>query len=74
MRLFVRAYDDPTRGAATREMRKAAFQYTTDQDIAVMQRVQRGANAHGLPAGIHTRNLEQRVAHFERLWIEAMLG
>ena len=34
--------------------------------------VQRGLQAHGLPAGVHSSQLEARIAHFERLWAEAL--
>lgn len=72
LRLFVRSYDEPVRGQALRELRHQAFMRTTDQDIEVVRKVQRGVRAAGLPAGVHARELEARIAHFERLWAEAM--
>jgi phenylpropionate dioxygenase-like ring-hydroxylating dioxygenase large terminal subunit len=74
LRLFVRSFDDPANPAQQqlRELRKAAFQRTTDQDIAVVKTVQRGVRAAGLPAGVHARELEARIAHFERMWADAM--
>jgi nitrite reductase/ring-hydroxylating ferredoxin subunit len=71
--LFVRSYDDGTLPHLT-EFRKLAFQRTTDQDIAVVLRTQRGLHAHGLPAGIHASTLEQRIGHFERMWADAITG
>jgi phenylpropionate dioxygenase-like ring-hydroxylating dioxygenase large terminal subunit len=70
LRLFVRSYDvdDPP----FREFRKLAFQRTTDQDLVVVLRTQRGLQAHGLPPGVHAQTLEERIGHFERLWAEAM--
>jgi phenylpropionate dioxygenase-like ring-hydroxylating dioxygenase large terminal subunit len=72
LRLYVRSYDDPAQPPPLRELRQAAFRRTTDQDIAVVHKVQRGVRAAGLPAGIHARDLEARIAHFEHLWAAAM--
>ena len=72
LRLFVRSYDDQPDGSPLREFRRQAFMRTTDQDIAVVLRVQRGMRAHGLPAGVHSSQLEARIGHFERLWVDAL--
>jgi choline monooxygenase len=69
--LFVRSYDSGE-FAQLRDFRKAAFQRTTDQDIAVVLRTQRGLQAIGLPAGVHSSRLEERIGHFETLWARAM--
>ncbi len=71
LKMFVRSYDSPE-FAMLREFRKQAFERTTDQDIQVVQRTQRGLHAFGLPAGVHTSRLEARIGHFERMWAEAM--
>jgi phenylpropionate dioxygenase-like ring-hydroxylating dioxygenase large terminal subunit len=71
LRLFVRSYEAPEL-EMLRDFRKQAFQRTTDQDIAVVQRTQRGLQAVGLPAGVHASQLEVRIGHFERMWAEAM--
>lgn len=71
LRLFVRSYDAPEM-AVLRDFRKQAFQRTTDQDIAVVERTWRGLQAVGLPAGVHASQLEARIGHFERMWAEAM--
>jgi phenylpropionate dioxygenase-like ring-hydroxylating dioxygenase large terminal subunit len=70
--LFVRSYDS-AEFAQVREFRKAAFQHTTNQDIAVVRATQRGLHAIGLPAGVHSNKLEERIGHFERMWARAML-
>jgi phenylpropionate dioxygenase-like ring-hydroxylating dioxygenase large terminal subunit len=72
LRLFVRSYDDPSSPQPLRDLRLGAFRRTTDQDIAVVRKVQQGVRAAGLPAGVHAKVLEQRIAHFERLWAAAM--
>jgi phenylpropionate dioxygenase-like ring-hydroxylating dioxygenase large terminal subunit len=72
LRLFVRSYDTPEL-AMLREFRKAAFEHTTNQDIAVVVRTMRGLHAEGLPAGVHASHLEARIGHLERMWAEAML-
>ncbi len=72
LRLIVRSYDEPARGAPLRELRRQAFERTTDQDIAVVRKVQRGLRAAGLPAGVHARELEARIGHFEQMWVTAM--
>lgn len=72
LRLFVRSYDEPARGAPLRELRRQAFERTTDQDIAVVKKVHRGLHAAGLPAGVHASQLEARIGHFEQLWVTAM--
>jgi phenylpropionate dioxygenase-like ring-hydroxylating dioxygenase large terminal subunit len=74
LRLFVRSYDDPEDGLSLREFRRQAFVRTTEQDIAVVLKVQSGLRAHGLPAGVHSDRLEDRIGHFERLWAEALAG
>lgn len=71
LKLFVRSYDSPE-FAMLRDFRKAAFQRTTDQDIHVVQRTQRGLQAIGLPAGVHASQLEARIGHFERMWAQSM--
>jgi phenylpropionate dioxygenase-like ring-hydroxylating dioxygenase large terminal subunit len=71
LRLFVRSYDMPE-FAEFREFRKAAFEHTTNQDIAVVTRTFRGLHAEGLPAGVHASRLEARIGHLERMWAEAM--
>ena len=65
-------YDKPE-FAMFREFRKVAFERTTDQDIAVVERTMRGLHAEGLPAGVHASQLEARIGHLERIWAEAML-
>ena len=69
--LFVRSYDSGE-FPHLQEFRKAALQRTTDQDIAVVLRTQRGLHAVGLPAGVHASRLEERIGHFERMWARAM--
>jgi phenylpropionate dioxygenase-like ring-hydroxylating dioxygenase large terminal subunit len=69
--LLVRSYESPL-SATLRDFRKAAFMHTTDQDIAVVKKVQRGVHAVGLPAGVHSSLRELRIGHFERWWAEAM--
>lgn len=71
LRLFARSYDKPE-FAMLRDFRKAAFERTTDQDITVVRRTQRGLQAEGLPAGVHASQLEARIGHFERMWAGAM--
>lgn len=71
LRLFVRSYERPG-FEAFREFRKAAFQHTTAQDLAVVARTFRGLHAEGLPAGVHASRLEARIGHVERLWADAM--
>jgi nitrite reductase/ring-hydroxylating ferredoxin subunit len=72
LRLFVRSYDDQPDGSPLREFRRQAFMRTTEQDIAVVLKTHSGTRAHGLPAGVHSAQLEDRVGHFERLWTEAL--
>lgn len=55
-----------------REFRAAAFDATNKQDIAVVERVQRGLQARGLPPAVHSDLREARVTHFERMVAAAM--
>jgi phenylpropionate dioxygenase-like ring-hydroxylating dioxygenase large terminal subunit len=71
LKLFVRSYDHAG-SAPLRELRKLAFERTTDQDLAVVRKTMRGLNAVGLPAGVHASILEQRIGHFERTWAAQM--
>ena len=74
LRLVVRSYDAPETEPPLREFRKLAFERTTDQDLAVVRRTMRGLYALGLPAGVHTSRLEDRIGHFERTWARAVIG
>jgi phenylpropionate dioxygenase-like ring-hydroxylating dioxygenase large terminal subunit len=69
--LHVRSYDPPETHDL-RELRKLAFERTTDQDLAVVRRTMRGLRAVGLPAGVHCARLEERIGHFERTWATDM--
>ncbi len=71
IRVLARSYDAPA-FAMLRELRKAAFQRTTEQDIAVILRTFRGLHAEGLPAGVHSSRLEVRIGHVERMWTTAL--
>lgn len=51
--------------ALPRELRRRIFERTTKQDIAAVERCQRGLNARGLPRGVHSVSVEARVGHFE---------
>jgi len=68
IRLRARSFDLGGPAAATRELRREAQDRTNRQDIAVVERVQRGLRARGLPAGVHSDVLEGRIGHFERVW------
>jgi phenylpropionate dioxygenase-like ring-hydroxylating dioxygenase large terminal subunit len=73
LRLFARSYDPgDEESAPLRAFRQVAFERTTDQDIAVVLRTQRGLNALGLPAGVHCARREERIGHFERTWADQM--
>jgi nitrite reductase/ring-hydroxylating ferredoxin subunit len=75
LRLFVRSYDRLRAlglPEQIRDLNRAAFMRTTDQDIAVVRRTFLGLHAEGLPAGVHASNLEARIGHFERTWATAM--
>jgi Rieske 2Fe-2S family protein len=71
LRLFVRSYDHPDMPPPLRDFRKAAFERTTMQDIAVVERTHAGALADG-PGGVFHPRLEDRIGHFEHLWVDAM--
>ena len=71
LKLHVRSYEHPE-FVELREFRKLAFERTTDQDLAVVLRTQRGLHAQGLPAGVHAVDAEVRIGHFEQMWAEAM--
>lgn len=55
-----------------REFRAAAFDQTNRQDIAVVERVQRGVHARGLPVAVHAELREARVTHFEHMVTRAL--
>nr|HEX4315593.1 aromatic ring-hydroxylating dioxygenase subunit alpha [Kofleriaceae bacterium] len=65
--VFARSYDAPA-ARDTRELRKLAFERTTDQDLAIVRKTMRGLRARGLPPGVHAAALEERIGHFERTW------
>jgi phenylpropionate dioxygenase-like ring-hydroxylating dioxygenase large terminal subunit len=72
IRLRGRSFDLGGDAAMTRDFRREAFDRTNKQDIAVVERVQRGLRARGLPGGVHSDVLEARIAHFERQVVEAL--
>jgi choline monooxygenase len=67
IRLRGRAFDSGAELVVPREFRAAAFDATNKQDIAVVERVQRGLRARGLPAAVHSDLRESRITHFEKL-------
>jgi len=67
IRLTARSFDPGTDLEQVVAFRKAALDRTNQQDIEVVERVQRGLNARGLPAGVHSSATEVRIGHFERL-------
>jgi choline monooxygenase len=73
IRLRGRGFDGGGELPIPREFRAAAFDATNKQDIAVVERVQRGLAARGLPAAVHCELREGRITHFEKL-VAAALG
>jgi hypothetical protein len=73
IRLRGRGFDGGGEMLVPREFRSAAFDATNKQDIAVVERVQRGLRARGLPAAVHSDLRESRITHFEKL-VAAALG
>jgi choline monooxygenase len=72
IRITARSFDLDGPGRMTRDFRKEAFDRTNRQDIAVVERVQRGLQAPSLPAGVHSTLLEGRIGHFEKLWRQSL--
>jgi choline monooxygenase len=73
IRLVGRSFDHDDQAARTlRDFRSQAFDRTNQQDIAVVTRVQRGIGGGRLPAGVHSRTLECRVGHFERMLLREL--
>jgi phenylpropionate dioxygenase-like ring-hydroxylating dioxygenase large terminal subunit len=73
IRLRGRGFDGGGELPVPREFRAAAFDHTNKQDIAVVERVQRGLRARGLRAAVHCDLREARITHFEKL-VAAYLG
>jgi phenylpropionate dioxygenase-like ring-hydroxylating dioxygenase large terminal subunit len=71
MALFVRSYDS-AEARHLRDFRRAAFEHTTAQDLAVIEKVQAGVHAIGLPPGIYSPVREDRIGHFQRWWAGMM--
>ena len=74
IRLRGRGFDGGGEMLVPREFRAAAFDTTNKQDIAVVERVQRGLRARGLPAAVHSDLRESRITHFETLVARALGG
>lgn len=72
IRLHGRGFDAGAGFGFPREFRSAAFDQTNQQDIAIVQRVQRGLHARGLPPAVHAGTRESRVTHFERMVAAAL--
>jgi len=67
IRLRGRSFDLGGAAVDFRDFRREAFDRTNRQDMAVVERVQRGLNARALPTSIHSTLLESRITHFERM-------
>jgi phenylpropionate dioxygenase-like ring-hydroxylating dioxygenase large terminal subunit len=72
LRVVARSFDALPADSPLREFRRASVIRTTDQDIEVVLRTQRGLHAEGLPPGVHAEQLEARIGHFERLLSRAI--
>ncbi len=72
VRLRARSFDLGGPALLMRDFRKEAFDRTNRQDIAIVERVQRGLRARGLPSGIHSNMLEARIAHFEQMVVRTL--
>jgi choline monooxygenase len=73
VRLHGRGFDGGVTGVGVpREVRDAVFDATARQDNAVVERVQRGLHARGLPPAVHSELREARVTHFESMVVAAM--
>jgi choline monooxygenase len=67
IRLRGRGFDAGPDTLIPREVRAMGFDMTNRQDIAVVERVQRGLRARGLPQAVHSGLHEARVTHFEKM-------
>jgi choline monooxygenase len=73
VRLLGRGFDGGVAGPGVpREMRDAVFDATAKQDNPIVERVQRGLHARGLPRAVHAGLREARVTHFESMVVAAM--
>lgn len=73
IRLRARSFDSGSLPPELTAFRAESVNRTNEQDIAVVQRVQRGLAAHARPPGIHSNHLERRIDHFQDL-VRGMLG
>ncbi len=74
IRLVARSFDlDDEPARALRGFREQSFDRTNRQDIAIVTRVQEALAASArMPPGLHGRELEVRIGHFERLVLAAL--
>jgi choline monooxygenase len=72
IRLVARSFDPGGEFVGMRDFRAESFDRTNRQDIAAVERVQRGLAARGLPAGVHASFLECRIGHFEAMVSRAL--
>ncbi len=72
IRVRGRGFDGGAETAVPREFRAAAFDATNKQDIAVVERVQRGLRARGLGPAVLSDPREARISHFEKLVAAAL--
>jgi choline monooxygenase len=72
IRLRSRSFDLGGAAVDLRAFRKESVDRTNLQDIAVVERVQRGLRARGLPPGVHSEVLEGRIGHFEKMWLRQL--
>jgi choline monooxygenase len=74
LRLRTRAFDVSGASADAVQFRQQISETTNRQDIAVIERVQRGLNARNLPPAVYASHLESRIQHFQGLVMRALAG
>lgn len=75
LKLRFRAFDSgDERALSLREFTRESTHRTNEQDIGVVERVQRGMHAKGYPGGLHASFLEVRIRHFEDLYVDHLLA
>lgn len=72
LRLVARSFDHGGKHVLTRDVRRATFDRTNQQDIEIAARVQRGHRGGRVSPLAYAENLEQRIGHFERALVREL--
>lgn len=74
VRLHVRGFEYGTSSKEARDLRVLLLDMTNREDLPILERIQRGMHARGLPPFAYASRLEKRVRHFQSMIQRTLAG